>query len=218
MGDRYQLHWLICRPYDAETPDGKLLGFYGVSGSGCRFLDMKIRAAKSMAKPDETIYYVAHEKNVDYVDLLNPKVVKAFIDCTYKAYKNKLGGDFGGATMPGFFTDEPQYARNKIPWSYALPAEFKKTNGYDVTDKLPLLFVEGEGYEKYRFDFWRVVNRLYCESFGKQIYDWCNSHNCKFTGHAMLEDNLYCQMSANRYTYSSMNICTSPASTGSAVR
>ncbi len=197
MGDRYQLHWLVCRPYDAETPDGKLLGFYGVSDSGCRFLDMKIRAAKSMAKPDETIYYVAHEKNVDYVDLLNPKVVKAFIDCTYKAYKNKLGGDFGGATMPGFFTDEPQYARNKIPWSYALPAEFKKTNGYDVTDKLPLLFVEGEGYEKYRFDFWRVVNRLYCESFGKQIYDWCNSHNCKFTGHAMLEDNLYCQMSAS---------------------
>lgn len=200
MGDRYHVRWLVCKPYEGDTPcegdtlEGKLLGFYGVSDKECRFLDMKIRAAKAAAKPDETIYYVTHEKNENYVDILNPAVVKEFINCTYETYFKRLGEDFGGAAMPGFFTDEPQYARCKIPWSYVLPEEFDKTNGYDIADKLPLLFLEREGYEKLRFDFWRVVSRLYTDSFGKQIYDWCEKHNCQFTGHAMMEDNLYTQM------------------------
>lgn len=194
MGDRYHVRWLVCKPYEGTTPEGKLLGFYGVSDSQCRFLGMKIRAARAAAKPDETIYYVVHEKNADYVDILNPAVVKAFIKCTYDVYYKKLGKDFGGEIMPGFFTDEPQFSRCKIPWSYVLPKEFENTNGYDITEKLPLLFLEREGYEKFRFDFWRVVSRLYTESFGKQIFDWCQKHNCKFTGHAMMEDSLYCQM------------------------
>ncbi|MCI8388477.1 MAG: hypothetical protein HFE63_08455 [Clostridiales bacterium] len=194
MGDRYHVRWLVCKPYDGTTPEGKLLGFYGVSDTESRFLAMKIRAAKAAARPDEKIYYVVHEKNRDYVDILNPAVVKAFIKCTYDVYYKKLGSDFGGASMPGFFTDEPQFARCKIPWSYIMPEEFMKTNGYTVIDQLPLLFLERKGYEKFRFDFWKVVNRLYTESFGKQIYDWCEKHNCKFTGHAMMEDSLYCQM------------------------
>lgn len=194
MGDRYHVRWLELHKYEATTPEGKLLGFYGISKDGCRFLGMKIRAAKSAARADEEIYYMVHEKNADYVDILNPAVVKAFLKCTYEVYKKKLGEDFGGASMPGFFTDEPQFARCKIPWSYVMEKEFEKTNGYNPIEKLPLLFVEREGYEKFRFDFWRVVSRLYTESFGKQIYEWCEKHNCKFTGHAMMEDNIYCQM------------------------
>lgn len=194
MGDRYHVRWLVFQPYESTTPGGKVLGFYGVSGSSCRYLGAKIRVARNEVKPGETIWYAAHEKNENYVDILNPAVVSAFIKCTYDVYAEKLGGDFGGATMPGFFTDEPQFARCKIPWSYVLPDEFEKDNGYDIIKGLPLLFIEREGYEKFRFDFWRTVSRLYTESFGKQIYDWCEKHNCKFTGHAMMEDSLYCQM------------------------
>jgi len=194
MGDRYHVRWLVCNPYEGKKIEGKILGFYGISEKECRFLGTKIREAKTSAKRGETIYYVAHEKNVNYVDILNPKVVKEFIKCTYEAYAEKLGGDFGGETMPGFFTDEPQFSRSKTPWSYILPEEFLATNGYEIHEKLPLLFLEKEGYEKFRFDFWRVVSRLYTESFGKQIYDWCEAHNCKFTGHAMMEDNLHAQM------------------------
>ena len=195
MGDRYHVRWLVCEPYKSrKTPEGKPLGFYGISDTKCRYLGAKPREAVAAAGENETVYYVSHDKNVNYVDILNPKVVKEFIKCTYDVYAEKLGGDFGGETMPGFFTDEPQFSRCKIPWSYVLPAEFKKTNGYDIIEKLPLLFLEREGYEKFRFDFWRVVSRLYTESFGKQIYDWGEAHNCKFTGHAMMEDSLYAQM------------------------
>ena len=80
---------------------------------------------------------MAHEKNADYVDILNPAVVKAFLKCTYEVYKKKLGEDFGGASMPGFFTDEPQFARCKIPWSYVMEKEFEKTNGYNPIRKAP---------------------------------------------------------------------------------
>ncbi len=194
MGDHYHVRWLVCAPMTDTMPEGTLLGLYAVTGQTVRFAGLDADAAKASLADGETLYYVTHEKNADYVDILNPAVVKAFLDCTYEKYAEKLGADFGGASMPGFFTDEPQFARCKIPWSYIMPEEFEKTNGYDLTAKLPLLFLEREGYEKFRFDFWRVVSRLYTESFGKQIFDWCDKHNCKFTGHAMMEDNLYTQM------------------------
>lgn len=194
MGDRYHVRWLVFKPYEATTPDGTVLGFYGISDKNCRYLGEKIRVSKARLKPGETLWYVSHDKNVNYVDILSPTVVRAFLKCTYDVYAEKLGNDFGGATMPGFFTDEPQFARCKTPWSYVLPREFEKDSGYNPIPYLPLLFIEREGYEKFRFDFWRTVSRLYTESFGKQIYDWCEEHNCKFTGHAMMEDNLYCQM------------------------
>ncbi len=194
MGDRYHVRWLVFKPYESSKPEGTVLGFYGVTDTTCRYLGDKLRASKSALEAGETLWYVSHDKNVNYVDILSPTVVRAFIKCTYDVYAEKLGGDLGGATMPGFFTDEPQFARCKTPWSYVLPEEFRKDTGYDPIPGLPLLFIEREGYEKFRFDFWRTVSRLYAESFGKQIYDWCEKHNCKFTGHAMMEDNLYCQM------------------------
>ena len=194
MGDRYHVRWLVFKPYESETPEGKVLGFYGVSDDSCRYLGEKLRSSRAALNPGEKLWYVSHDKNVNYVDILSPTVVRAFLKCTYDVYAEKLGDDFGGATMPGFFTDEPQFARCKTPWSYVLPAEFKKDTGYDPIPFLPLLFIEREGYEKFRFDFWRTVSRLYTESFGKQIFDWCEKHNCKFTGHAMMEDSLYCQM------------------------
>lgn len=197
MGDRYHVRWLVFKPYESVTPDGKVLGFYGIGDKTSRYLGEKIRAAKSELKDGEKLYYVSHDKNQNYVDILSPMVVRAFLKCTYDVYAEKLGEDFGGVTMPGFFTDEPQFSRSKTPWSYVLPEEFKKDNGYDPIPYLALLFTECDGYEKFRFDFWRTVSRLYTDSFGKQIFDWCNEHNCKFTGHAMLEDSLFAQMSAS---------------------
>ena len=43
-----------------------------------------------------------------YVDLMNPKAVRAFIDCTHEKYKGICGEQFG-KTIPGMFTDEPCY-------------------------------------------------------------------------------------------------------------
>ncbi len=193
MGDKYHVRELNCAPYEGKKIPGKPLGFWGVGEKKLRYIGTKLREAKAKLKKGEILYYVSHLKNPCYVDLLNPKVVRAFIDCTYETYKEKLGDCFG-KTMPGFFTDEPQYSGRNIPWSYVLPEEFKKTHGYDLHDKLPLLYLDKEGATKFRYDFWMVVSRLYTESFGKQVYDWCEANGCKLTGHAMSEESLMSQM------------------------
>ncbi|MBO5220086.1 MAG: hypothetical protein J6C52_11685, partial [Clostridia bacterium] len=44
MGDRYHVRWLICEPYRSrKTPEGKILGFYGISDTKCRYLGVKPR-------------------------------------------------------------------------------------------------------------------------------------------------------------------------------
>ena len=193
MGDKYHVREIFCGAYENKKIEGKLLGFYGVSENKVRFLGEKVREAKAKLKAGETLYFVAHKKNPCYVDLMNKDVVRAFIDCTYELYKEKLGDDFGKA-MPGLFTDEPQYAQRNIPWSYVIPEEFAAEYGYDPIEKLALLFLDKEGSTKFRYDFWMLVSRLFTENFGKQIYDWCEANGCQLTGHAMAEETLMSQM------------------------
>ena len=38
------------------------------------------------------------------------------------------------------------------------------------------------------------MNKLFVSAFAKQIYEWCLTHNCKSTGHAVEESTLYAQM------------------------
>ena len=128
-----------------------------------------------------------------YFDILNKDAVKAFIDFTHEEYYQQFKEHFGKG-MPGFFTDEPQYSVAGIPWSHVIPEVFLSRYGYDILDVLPALFVECQGYQKVRYDFWSVASELYTESFGKQIYEWCDEHNCKLTGHVMMEDTLHSQM------------------------
>ncbi|MFA6947592.1 MAG: glycosyl hydrolase [Eubacteriales bacterium] len=206
LGDEYHVRYIECHKIDCQAAKadaqsvlaslpGTLCGIYTVSASGhYRYFEKSLAEAVDFCSDGGSIYAVCHDSNPYYVDLLNPKVVRAFIDSTYEKYADKLGSDFGGKTMPGFFTDEPQLANRGVPWSYILPEEFGKTHGYDPTPSLICLFYDVLGAEKFRYDFWSVVSRLYTESFGKQIYDWCGAHNCRFTGHAMAEDNLASQM------------------------
>ena len=129
--------------------------------------------------------------NAYYVDVMDKKVVAAFIDAVYAEYERRLGHNFDG-----FFTDEPQIFRlpNGFPWSYTLPDAFRAEYGYDLVENLDALFGGGENTGKVRFDFWRLVTRLFDEAFMKQVGDWCRSHGYGFTGHLMMEDNLLAQI------------------------
>lgn len=133
-----------------------------------------------------------------YVDLMSPDAVKEFIDCTHERYKQHCSQHFG-KTIPGIFTDEPCYlAQHRydvpvVPWSDFLPDFFKQLKGYDLTQKLPQLFVDVEGYRKVRFDFYDAATELFKRSFTKQYYDWCSENNLLMTGHFMAEDGLVYQ-------------------------
>lgn len=136
--------------------------------------------------------YVAmtHSVSPYYIDILNPITTEAFIKETHEAYLERFGSD-----MPeGFFTDEPRLSEGPIPWSYILPEEFSNDHGYDLLEHLPALYLPSKGYEQIRTDFWRTVSRLFVHSYMEQLYTWCEQHKSKLTGHMMMEESLYSQM------------------------
>ena len=137
-------------------------------------------------------------------DVLNPQVIRDFIDVTYEPYYERFGQEFG-TTVPGSFADEPgmDYASSHVgiefhvPWTPGVPAYFAGRTGYSVLDHLPSLFYDVGDYRRVRYDFWRAMTSLFVESYSKQIGDWCAAHNLHFTGHYLAEETLAGQLPHN---------------------
>jgi hypothetical protein len=176
--------------------------FKRVSGEKSDSGKLYLTFLKYVASIGETWYNVSC-----YVDLLDHETVKQFLDLAYKPYVDRFK-KLIGETIPGVFTDEPNFYTSRppprqampprgsritpfsIPWTDKLPERFKEFNGYDLIDHLPKLFFDIGDYMKVRYDFWRTVTLLFLESFSKQIYEWCDENNLKFTGHYLAEDDL----------------------------
>ncbi|MBL8993439.1 MAG: glycoside hydrolase, partial [Spirochaetia bacterium] len=132
-----------------------------------------------------------------YVDMMNPEVVKKFLEVTVDGYKKEVGEHFG-KEIPGIFTDEPCYTmfgqfRGMLPWTDGLPDFFQKLKGYKIEDHFAELFFAGPGSVRTRFDFFDAATRLFRESFTRQYYEKCEANNLIFTGHFMAEDSLESQ-------------------------
>lgn len=162
-----------------------------------------------VAPPGEIWY-----SGFSYVDLLNPEVVEKFLEVAYAPYVDRFKGDIGKC-IPGVFTDEPNIESSRprlfgfqntipprgsriptsaLPWTENLVERFKCLNGYSILDRLPELFFDVGDYMKTRYDFWKTVTILFLEAFSRQIYDWCDRHGLKFTGHYLAEDSLLSQL------------------------
>ncbi len=140
-----------------------------------------------------------------YIDTLNPEAVDIFIESTYEAYRKRVGEWFGSA-VPGIFTDEPHFATSiaqrrrdrhpvyTLPWTRGFPQYFEKRKGYDLRDHLPSLFFNVGDYMKVRYDYWDTLTDLFLESYTKRIFEWCDKHGLKYTGHYLGEDTLTSQM------------------------
>lgn len=168
-----------------------------VNGKGIEYQQKYLRFEKGEKHTQTTIanidgYHFYYDVNPYYVDTLDKKVIKEFIDNIYQPYYDRYKGEF-----EGFFTDEPQISRNGIPWSLILPDEYKKAYGEELIPKLLQLFQEIDDYKNTRIKFWKLVTELFSKSYMKQIYDWCNEHNLKLTGHLLLEESLYVQLVTN---------------------
>lgn len=167
-----------------------------VNGLGIEYQQKYLRMSDDkpsqnlIAKSGEHWFYF--DVNPFYVDTLDKKVIKKFIAVAYepyyKKYKNKI---------EGFFTDEPQISRNGIPWSFVFEEEYQRRYGERILEHLEELFLPVCEYKDTRVKFWKMVTDLFSESFFKQIYDWCNTHQLKLTGHAVNEENLRVQVASN---------------------
>lgn len=168
-----------------------------VNGKGIEYQQKCLRCEKGGNHLDTTVanvdgYHFYYEVNPFYSDVLDRKVTEEFIKVAYEPYYEKYGN-----RIEGFFTDEPQMTRIGIPWSFILPSEYEKEYGENLLEKLPQLFFETGDYKNTRVKFWRLVTILFSKNFLKPIYEWCTERNLKLTGHLLMEEDLFSQLTAN---------------------
>ena len=138
-------------------------------------------------------YAVYDHQNSSVVDILNPAIVRKFLDLTHEKYYERFSQAFG-KSMAGFFTDEPQYFRWDTGYSPCIRSAYRQQYGEDLLDVLGALFVDCEQADTVRYRYWKLMNIQFTESFAGQIFRWCSAHNCKLTGHAIEERDLFFQM------------------------
>ncbi len=143
---------------------------------------------------DESYLILRMKYDSSYVDVLDGRITDKFIAATHEEYKRRIAPDDFGTVMPGFFTDEPQYYRWGQPYSKILPEEFEAAYGYSIYDGLPALFFDISGGDKFRYDYYYLIHRLYINNFIKKIYEWCEENGCGITGHTIEESSLSGQM------------------------
>jgi hypothetical protein len=143
---------------------------------------------------DEALLHFYH-RGMEYVDVFNRDATQEFLKLTYERYAETIGGEFG-RTIPGIFTDEPQYGGNghRVPWSPELLKYFRRTCHYDLVDHLPELFWSVGPWRKTRYDFYQAVTRLFLLAWTMPVYQWCERHRLQLTGHMMGEETLATQL------------------------
>ena len=131
-------------------------------------------------------------------DNLNPEAVRCFIEKTHETYASRFGEKFG-TIIRGFFTDEPNICdffaafttgRPWLPWGDELPRAFEENRESPFYECIPLLFFNGPGSEKARYDYWYTLTEMFVSSYTRQLYDWCEERNLRLTGHMLYENDL----------------------------
>lgn len=125
-----------------------------------------------------------------YLDTLSHEAVRRFIKITHEEYRKRCSRHFG-KTVPGIFTDEPNYRRdpNSIAWTAKLPEVFRNRYGYNLLRRLPELFFDLDGHEvsQVRYHYHDCITFLFVDAFARQIGQWCDTNGMKHTGHVMAE-------------------------------
>lgn len=213
---KYRMRMLRMTVADAADykAEGGELAVFVARMEGIDLLSYRRVPAAGRPKPerDETIlsFKVRLEDNsswyngLTYLDTMSAAAVETFIATTYDAYAKHCGARFG-KTMPGIFTDEPNYGfcitdnskpnTADIPWTGELLRTFKRRHGYDLADTLPEVFLRfnGAAFSKPRHDYTEICTHLFVTHFTRKLYAWCAKHKVALTGHVLSEESLHNQ-------------------------
>lgn len=128
-----------------------------------------------------------------WVDLMNPAMVRAFIDSSYKPYADRFAGQ---SHVMGIFTDEPQISAldrgypntGRAPYSPVVERVFRERCGYALDPVLPALFDTVGQWRRVRLDYYRTLACCMEQAFSKPMGDYCAAHGLTWTGHYNAED------------------------------
>lgn len=165
--------------------------------------NVKVRELDDVIYEDNRYKYVVHKARMGngwfngtcYSDLLNPEMVKSFIDSAYVPYLDRYKEEVG-KTVLGIFTDEPQISPRvsdgkdaSVSFSPVIVSRFHEMHGYDLLPVIPMLFDTIGNYKKIRYDYYQTISRCFEENFTQQIGTYCAGVNAVLTGHLNGEEN-----------------------------
>ncbi len=128
-----------------------------------------------------------------FLDMFNAEAIKFYLKQSYEDMWAEFKDDFGGV-IQSIWVDEPSYSSAGLPWGNSLIKAFREKWGYDIRDKVALLFMDEAGYEAVRCHYWLTLQDLLRASYFEQVHDWCVVNNIQFSGHLMMEDTLEMQL------------------------
>lgn len=169
---------------------------------------MRVEAQRKIEAPDSVLFEDARYKYIarvdpmgqpwyngtSWVDLMNPQMVQAFIDCSFKPYADRFQGQ---PHAMGIFSDEPQISpqdrgyphEGMVSYSPVMEKIFEEKWGYALRPVLPSLFDTVGNWRQVRLDYYRTLAYCMEQAFSKPVGDYCAAHGLIWTGHYNGEDN-----------------------------
>lgn len=115
------------------------------------------------------------------VDKLDKEAVSKYINTYLDMYKDATGGQMGAEGLTHMVLDS--YEAGHMTWTKAMPDEFKKRRGYDITSWLPVLtgrvVTSAEASEKFLWDFRKTIGELIVANHYEVIGDVLHTRGMK---------------------------------------
>lgn len=126
------------------------------------------------------------------LDVLSESACDSFIEEAYEPIVKRFPDDIG-TTIPGFFTDEPQFVPGpwwdqSVPWTPGFSERFRDKFGYDIVPRLHDLNLDTDSSERTRVDYWSLISEMASNSFTGRLAEWCEKHGMVLTGHMVCEE------------------------------
>ncbi len=136
-------------------------------------------------------FRVYFRNSVTFLNMFNEEAVDFYISQSYEKMWHEFREEYG-KTVLSIWVDEPSYDKAYLPWSMDMKDIFQKRYGYDLTEKIDLLFRDDEEGEcrKVRYDYWTMAEERLGECYFRRLRRWCNKNGLWFSGHLMMEDTL----------------------------
>lgn len=146
-----------------------------------------------------TDIYSSTDPHVFSVNMLNPAAVRRFLDVIHERYWEKFS-DLFGATLKGFFYDEPGLP-SLFPWCDGFADAFYQRKGYDLLPYLAPMLVEHKFYDiifdlqsedikRVKADYMDVWTTMVADTFYGGLQAWCHEHHVACTGHQSNDESL----------------------------
>ncbi|MEO6286515.1 MAG: glycosyl hydrolase [Dyadobacter sp.] len=115
------------------------------------------------------------------VDKLDKIAVSKYIETYLDMYKDATGGQMGTEGLTHMVLDS--YEAGHMTWTKAMPEEFKKRRGYEITPWIPVLagrvVQSAEASEQFLWDFRKTIGELIVENHYEVIGDALHARGMK---------------------------------------